>query len=535
MVQLEDFQMATKPAYEELEQRVKELEAEAVKPKQSEEALQEAEERFRTIYEESPVGIEIYDSEGKLLHVNKACLDIFGVVDEGQIKGFRLFDDPNIPDNKKRILRKGGMVRYESAFNFDLVKKHELYQTTKSGIAYLEVVITPYDLKGSEYPGGYLVQVQDKTERKRAAETLQRERDFISAVLSTAGALVIVLDREGRIVRFNRACEQLTSYSFEEVQGKHFWDLFLIPEEVDPVKAVFAELRSGHFPNKHENYWITKDGSRHLIMWSNTALLDHEGSVEYVIGTGIDITERRKAEEALQKAHDELEIKVQERTAELVKANEKLTQEIDERKKMEGALRESEEKYRNLVERANDGVIIVQNGKVKFSNPRLAEMLDYTVEDIINTSFLDYVFPDERSIVSDIYKRRLQGKDVPDIYEMIALQKDGRRIDVETNSGIITYHGKPATLSFIRDITERKKAEKAREKLINELQEALKEIKTLRGILPLCSFCKKIRDDKGYWEQVDVYIHKHSQADISHSICPECAKEHYPDLDIYDD
>jgi len=69
----------------------------------------------------------------------------------------------------------------------------------------------------------------------------------------------------------------------------------------------------------------------------------------------------------------------------------------------------------------------------------------------------------------------------------------------------------------------------------NELQQALKEIKTLRGILPLCSFCKKIRDDKGYWEEVDVYIHKHSQADISHGICPECAKEHYPDLDIYDD
>jgi hypothetical protein len=61
-------------------------------------------------------------------------------------------------------------------------------------------------------------------------------------------------------------------------------------------------------------------------------------------------------------------------------------------------------------------------------------------------------------------------------------------------------------------------------------KKTLKEIKILRGILPLCSFCKKIRDDKGYWEQVDIYIHKHSQADISHSICPECMKEHYPKL-----
>ncbi len=67
-----------------------------------------------------------------------------------------------------------------------------------------------------------------------------------------------------------------------------------------------------------------------------------------------------------------------------------------------------------------------------------------------------------------------------------------------------------------------------------QLQKALVEIKTLRGILPLCSFCKKIRDDKGYWEQVDVYIYKYSEADISHSICPDCAKEHYPELDIHE-
>ena len=84
------------------------------------------------------------------------------------------------------------------------------------------------------------------------------------------------------------------------------------------------------------------------------------------------------------------------------------------------------------------------------------------------------------------------------------------------------------------EIEERKKAEEEKEKLITDLQTAFAEVKTLRGILPLCSHCKKIRDDKGYWEKVDVYIYKHSQADISHSICPDCAKEHYPDLDIYD-
>lgn len=74
---------------------------------------------------------------------------------------------------------------------------------------------------------------------------------------------------------------------------------------------------------------------------------------------------------------------------------------------------------------------------------------------------------------------------------------------------------------------QKKKFKDEQEKLIKKLKSMLGEIKTLRGILPLCSFCKKIRDDKGYWEQVDVYIHKYSDADISHSICPECMKEHY--------
>jgi hypothetical protein len=79
-----------------------------------------------------------------------------------------------------------------------------------------------------------------------------------------------------------------------------------------------------------------------------------------------------------------------------------------------------------------------------------------------------------------------------------------------------------------RDVTEQKRAEKEREELIGELKDALAEVKALRGILPLCSYCKRIRDDEGYWQQVDVYIRRHSQAEISHSICPECLERYFP-------
>ena len=142
---------------------------------------------------------------------------------------------------------------------------------------------------------------QEIVERKRAESLLEQERDFTSSILDTSGALVIVLDIEGKIVRFNKACEQTTGYLFAEVKGKHFWDLFLIPEEVEPVKEVFNLLRSGDFPNYYENYWLTRNGDRRSISWSNTSLCDRDGAVEYIIGIGIDITERKLVQEAMQR------------------------------------------------------------------------------------------------------------------------------------------------------------------------------------------------------------------------------------------
>ncbi len=115
---------------------------------------------------------------------------------------------------------------------------------------------------------------------------------------------MIVLDAQGRIVRFNRACEETSQYSFSEVKDKYFWDLLLIPEEVESIKAVVKQLQGGEFPKQYENYWVTKDNSRRLIAWSNTAILDANGQLQYIISSGIDITERKQAEEALRKSQE---------------------------------------------------------------------------------------------------------------------------------------------------------------------------------------------------------------------------------------
>ncbi len=92
-----------------------------------------------------------------------------------------------------------------------------------------------------------------------------------------------------------------------------------------------------------------------------------------------------------------------------------------------------------------------------------------------------------------------------------------------------------STADQIAIAIDRKRAEIEREQLIVKLQTALTELKELKGIIPICSYCHKIRDDKGYWNQLELYLHKHSGASFSHGICEECAKKYYPDMDLYDD
>ena len=122
---------------------------------------------------------------------------------------------------------------------------------------------------------------------------LKKELEPIFADLNTIDVLTVSFDRQGRIVSFNKACEQTTGYSFHEVRGRHIGKLFLIPEEVEPFKAACKKLKVGSsLECKYENYWVTKDGTRRRIAWSNSVFMDEEDMVEYIISTGIDITDR---------------------------------------------------------------------------------------------------------------------------------------------------------------------------------------------------------------------------------------------------
>jgi len=186
--------------------------------KQSEKELRKSEEKFRNIYEESPIGIELYDSEGQLLDVNESCLDIFGLSNSAEVKGFKLFEYPNVPDEVRERLCKGEMVRYEVPFDFEAVKKRKLYETTKSGICHLDVLITPLGkMKENETQGGYLVQVRDISERKQAEKELKKAHDKLEKrVKERTAELVTANEKLKQEIEERKRADELLKTSLRE-------------------------------------------------------------------------------------------------------------------------------------------------------------------------------------------------------------------------------------------------------------------------------------------------------------------------------
>jgi diguanylate cyclase (GGDEF)-like protein/PAS domain S-box-containing protein len=145
-----------------------------------------------------------------------------------------------------------------------------------------------------------------------------------STILQTIGAVVCVMNTDGEVILFNKACQKLTGYTENEALGRPPWEFLIEDTEVERVKEVFGSLRLGNFPNQNVNYWVTRSGEKRLISWSNTALGNTEGHIDYIIATGIDITDRKAAEDELAKHNRQLEKIVSTRTRELQQANRKL-------------------------------------------------------------------------------------------------------------------------------------------------------------------------------------------------------------------
>jgi two-component system CheB/CheR fusion protein len=159
--------------------------------------------------------------------------------------------------------------------------------------------VRPYRTMDNKIDGAVVTFV-DIDVSKRVHLELQREQTFTAAVLESAAALVMVTGLEGRIARFNLACRRLSEYSFEEVEGKPVWDVLVPPEEIQAVKQVYTEIAGNRSAREHENHWVDRSGHRHLISWSSTLVTEAQGATQHLVWIGVDVTEARLVEKALQ-------------------------------------------------------------------------------------------------------------------------------------------------------------------------------------------------------------------------------------------
>jgi PAS domain S-box-containing protein len=260
-----------------------------------------------------------------------------------------------------------------------------------------------------------------ESQRDATLEALQRTEMRYRTLAENSPDLITRFDRFMRHTYVNPAAALAGRLSASEYIGKTIPESG-VPEQVAEVweERIRQVLKTGQMVDVVDTF-PTPDG----IKYFHTRLVPElaaDGSVQSVLSVARDITERKQAEEALQ---------------------------------------ESEGKYRNVVERANDGIAILQDRIVKYVNSRLAEEVGYTTEELIGTPFDDYVHPDDLHKVVDRYQRRMAGEDVTPVYEIAVRRKDGSKVHVEINPGIITYQGKPAEIVIVRDLTERRRTEES--------------------------------------------------------------------------
>ena len=448
---------------------------------------------------------------------------------------------------------------------------------------------------------------------KQSEETLRSERDFAEGLIETAQAIVLVLDTQGRIVRFNPYMEEISGYRLEEVKGKDWFSTFLPERDRDRIRQLFIKATGNIQTRGNINPIVTKFGHEIEVEWYDKILKDAEGRTFGLLSIGQEITERKRAEEALQESRERyrtlfgnVPIGLYRTTGDgqIIDANPAMVEmlgypdhaslltinaadtyvdpearterqnilkdkrflkdydmrlrrldgsvlwvednvrviyhadgrilyyegtlrDITERKKLEEVLKVSTRQWQTTFEGINDAICLLDmEGKILQCNKTMATLLGKSFSEIIGSICCKLVHGTSGPIEGcpRIRMRETRSR------ENLVLSLEDRWFNVSSDPILDETDHLIGTVHIISDITERKRAEEEREKLIRELQEALAKIKKLSGFLPICASCKKIRDDKGYWNQIESYLLEHSEAEFTHSLCPECMKKLYPDF-----
>lgn len=274
----------------------------------------------------------------------------------------------------------------------------------------------------------------DITELKQTEQALQKERNFVSAILDTAHALVIVIDAEGRIVRCNRACELVTGYSFEELKSRYIWDIMMVPEDAEQIQSTFRRAWKDQVEQEYTSGWRTRDGQHRTIAWAST-ILTREHDANYMILTGIDITERERLEK---------------------RERERQAAKIDETLDLLQRLIDSMSEALFLVDTSGYVIRINRAAAALLSNSSI-ESTGRRISDLLSN-------PEIPSSPDEMLSRDPQGR----LYLETELRRGaGDSISVSVSCSLVNDRSGKVTglLLVLHDITERKQAELARSQL----------------------------------------------------------------------
>lgn len=265
--------------------------------KQVQEALRVSEQIYRSIFDRSPIAIELYDTSGRLVDVNPACLEMFGVQDVRELQGFDLFADPNLNAADVELLKQGKTACFETDFDFEKVRRHNLYRTSRTGTIWLNVLITPL---GHNAANGYLAQVQDITSRKMAREQLLDQRTRLVNILKGTNVGTWEWNVQTGAAVFNERWAEIVGYDLEELAPVSIttWMELAHPGDLGTCEALLQRHFRGEIDfyecearmRHKDGYWVWVLDRGRVITWSE------DGKPIWMFGTHQDITQRKLAE-----------------------------------------------------------------------------------------------------------------------------------------------------------------------------------------------------------------------------------------------
>jgi diguanylate cyclase (GGDEF)-like protein/PAS domain S-box-containing protein len=306
--------------------------------------------------------------------------------------------------------------------------------------------------------GGWYIQ-QKLDAKLTIARDLAHERYKLELVYDNNPDAILILGSDFTVQYVNRKAEELTGVESGDIVGRRCHEVILGTDVVCDACRMEAVLRSGE-PAVAVKHDITANGREQWLETMWYPVFDATGNVESVVEIAKDISDVKKAEFALQEYSERLEQSVGTRTAELERTNADLQEEIAERRRVEGALRESEERFRSLVELSPDLILVHIEGIIAFMNPAGARLLGYAdPQEVVGVNVLELVDAESIEVASERLRTTIHNRQVAAPAEVRFIRKDGSHIDLQIAATPLTYHGRPAVQAVAHDVTERKRAE----------------------------------------------------------------------------